>query len=98
MVVLDHGIRDDVLNLLPAQAVEVDMYADNPGFWPYHCHVHSHRVNGMITHYTILGNQTVGNNTGATRTYYIAAEEVLWNYAPGECRCVAASYAGSSDC
>ena len=51
--VLQGGHRTDVINLLPATMVSVDMRADNPGTWLYHCHVTDHILAGMITRWTI---------------------------------------------
>lgn len=45
--------RTDVIELLPASMATVDMNADNPGTWMYHCHVADHLDAGMVTTYTI---------------------------------------------
>lgn len=45
--------RTDVVELLPASMVTVDMTADNPGEWMYHCHVSDHINAGMMTTYLI---------------------------------------------
>ncbi len=47
------GRRVDVLNLLPATHVTVDMTPDNPGTWMYHCHVNDHISAGMMTNYVV---------------------------------------------
>ena len=52
--VLNHGRRTDVVELLPASMVSVDMNADNPGNWLYHCHVTDHITAGMATRFQIL--------------------------------------------
>jgi len=52
--VLDHGRRTDVVELLPTSMTSVDMIADNPGNWLYHCHVTDHITAGMITRWTVL--------------------------------------------
>ncbi len=52
--VLDHGRRTDVVELLPTSMNSVDMIADNPGTWLYHCHVTDHITAGMITRWTVL--------------------------------------------
>lgn len=44
----------DVVELLPATMLTVDMKADNPGEWLYHCHVADHIHAGMSTTYSIL--------------------------------------------
>ena len=46
--------RTDVLELLPASMITVDMNADNVGEWMYHCHVADHIDAGMMTSYQIL--------------------------------------------
>jgi manganese oxidase len=51
---LSAGQRVDVLSLLPASHVTVDMQPDNPGTWMYHCHVNDHIEAGMMGHYTVL--------------------------------------------
>ena len=52
-VVLDHGKRTDVMLLGPAQMETVDMVADNPGIWLYHCHIEEHMDMGMTTMYKV---------------------------------------------
>lgn len=51
---LGNTLRTDVIALLPAQMVTVDMLADNPGEWLFHCHVSDHIDAGMVTTYQIL--------------------------------------------
>ena len=45
--------RTDVVELLPGSMVTVDMVADNPGTWMFHCHVADHMEGGMMAVYTI---------------------------------------------
>jgi FtsP/CotA-like multicopper oxidase with cupredoxin domain len=52
--VLNMGMRTDVLSLLPAQMITVDMQPDNPGTWLLHCHVNDHIVAGMQALYKVL--------------------------------------------
>ena len=48
------GTRNtDVIELLPASMVAVDMIADNPGTWLFHCQVADHMESGMMAIYTI---------------------------------------------
>jgi manganese oxidase len=47
----------DVVELLPASMVTVDMKADNPGTWMFHCHVSDHMEAGMMASYTIYRPQ-----------------------------------------
>ncbi|MEQ1546413.1 multicopper oxidase domain-containing protein [Methyloglobulus sp.] len=51
---LSAGQRIDVLSLLPASHVTVEMQPDNPGIWMYHCHVNDHIEAGMMGRYTVL--------------------------------------------
>lgn len=52
--VLEEGRRrtDDV-ELLPGTMKVVDMTADNPGTWMFHCHVADHMMGGMYVLYVI---------------------------------------------
>ena len=52
-VVSNHGIYTDVVELLPATMLSVDMLAENVGQWLYHCHVTDHITAGMISMYDI---------------------------------------------
>ena len=49
--VLQDGKRTDVVALLPAQMVTVDMIPDNPGIWMFHCHIDDHMEAGMAAFY-----------------------------------------------
>lgn len=51
--VLNMGMRTDVLSLLPAQMVTVDMQPDAVGTWFIHCHVNDHITAGMQALYTV---------------------------------------------
>ncbi len=53
-VVLQDHKRTDVVTLMPAQMVTVDMVPDNPGMWMFHCHVSDHLEGGMHAHYRVL--------------------------------------------
>jgi hephaestin len=52
-VVMDHGKRTDVVALLPAQMLTVDMVPDDPGIWLYHCHIEDHMDIGMVALYKV---------------------------------------------
>lgn len=47
----------DVVELLPGSMATVDMVADNPGTWMFHCHVSEHMESGMTAEYTIYQPQ-----------------------------------------
>ncbi len=52
--------RTDVVELLPASMKTVDLLADNPGSWLYHCHVAEHMREGMFARFTIYERGAVG--------------------------------------
>lgn len=43
------GVRKDTVRLLPGQTLTIDLDADNPGRWMYHCHNVYHQSVGMMT-------------------------------------------------
>jgi len=47
----------DVIELLPGSMKTVDMIADNPGTWMFHCHVGEHMEDGMMAVFTIYKPQ-----------------------------------------
>jgi FtsP/CotA-like multicopper oxidase with cupredoxin domain len=49
-----NGRSTDVLELLPGSMATLDMLADNPGTWLYHCHVADHIDAGMQTTFAIM--------------------------------------------
>lgn len=51
--VTDGSRNTDVIELLPGSMMTVDMRADNPGTWMFHCHVQDHMENGMMVVYTV---------------------------------------------
>lgn len=51
--VTEGGLHTDVVELLPGSMKTVDMIADNPGTWMFHCHVEDHMEAGMMAVYTI---------------------------------------------
>jgi len=52
------GRNTDVIELLPGSMKTVDMVADNPGTWMFHCHVEDHMEAGMMAVYTIYAPQS----------------------------------------
>lgn len=53
-VVLTRGEHLDVVPLIPAQTATVDMIADNPGSWMFHCHVADHMEGGMMAVFSVV--------------------------------------------
>lgn len=62
----------------------LDMTPDNAGEWALVCRTNDHYSAGMVAKYTVnaCGKSTTVNPPGHTRRYYIAADEVEWDYAP----------------
>lgn len=81
------GHRKDVASLLPATFVTASMKALNPGKWMLNCLVNDHYNAGMYTLFNVTkcpGKVGVAPSVsgGKKRTYFIAANEVEWNYGP----------------
>jgi uncharacterized cupredoxin-like copper-binding protein len=55
---LENGRRVDITEIFPASAKTLDMVADDPGVWMYHCHVNDHLDAGMQALFTIAPNGT----------------------------------------
>lgn len=53
---LHNGQRVDITEIFPASAKTLDMIADVPGTWMYHCHVNDHLLAGMGTVFTVKGS------------------------------------------
>ncbi|CAL1573460.1 unnamed protein product [Knipowitschia caucasica] len=83
--VLDRGHRTDVLSLFPATFTAAEMVPKAKGKWLLACQVNDHMQAGMQGYYEVKScgsDVSPTPNTGPVRTYYLAAEKVLWNYAP----------------
>ncbi|KAL3865206.1 hypothetical protein ACJMK2_006822 [Sinanodonta woodiana] len=78
----------DTLVLAPGTSFTGYMYPDNPGTWAVFCHTFHHLMAGMSAQYTVkkcpMASKQVAqfSQSGIVRKYYIAAEEIDWNYAP----------------
>ena len=48
------GARKDTVIVIPNQSVKVAILADNPGYWPLHCHNTYHAEAGMATTFDYL--------------------------------------------
>ena len=48
------GARKDTVIVVPNQSVKIAILADNPGYWPLHCHNAYHAEAGMITTFDYL--------------------------------------------
>ncbi|MBC6424644.1 MAG: multicopper oxidase domain-containing protein [Hormoscilla sp. SP12CHS1] len=47
------GNHADITEIFPASAKTLDMIADDPGTWMYHCHVNDHLNAGMMTLFAV---------------------------------------------
>nr|XP_039249240.1 ferroxidase HEPHL1-like [Styela clava]XP_039249241.1 ferroxidase HEPHL1-like [Styela clava] len=90
--VIINGHREDTATLFPATFTTAIMRPDNPGKWLFGCHVSHHASGGMVMGYEVHDKcgpsfgaefgKGLGSVGDTIRTYYVAAEEVEWNYAP----------------
>ena len=48
------GARKDTVIVIPNQSVKVAILADNPGYWPMHCHNTYHAEAGMLSTFDYL--------------------------------------------
>ena len=80
--------RIDTAPVLPATFVTATMTAVNPGTWLMNCVVGDFYDAGMLAYFKV---NTCGTSAklpeldvrgGKLRKYFIAAEEVLWDYGP----------------
>uniref|UniRef100_A0A663ENS5 ferroxidase n=1 Tax=Aquila chrysaetos chrysaetos TaxID=223781 RepID=A0A663ENS5_AQUCH len=77
--------RADVIGLFPATFITAEMTPRNPGRWLITCQVNEHLRGGMEALYDVQicqKNLSRPSPLSHKRRYYIAAEEVLWNYGP----------------
>ncbi|ELK23585.1 Ceruloplasmin [Myotis davidii] len=78
--------RVDTINLFPATLVDAFMVAQNPGEWMLSCQNLNHLKAGLQAFFQVQDcnkpSSEVSIRGKHVRHYYIAAEEVIWNYAP----------------
>ncbi|PKU34260.1 hephaestin-like protein 1 [Limosa lapponica baueri] len=77
--------RADVVGLFPATFITAEMTPGSPGRWLITCQVNEHLRGGMEALYDVQicqKNLSRPSPLSHKRRYYIAAEEVLWNYGP----------------
>jgi len=75
----------------PGAALTVDMDVRRPGIFPLMCGVSDHEAAGMIASYSVdesinstrYSVSIDGNMEGNNLEYYVAAQDMLWEYAPG---------------
>ncbi|XP_013203293.1 ceruloplasmin isoform X2 [Microtus ochrogaster] len=78
--------RTDTINLFPATLFEAYMVAQNPGVWMISCQNLNHLKAGLQAFFQVhnCNKPSPEADTGEkhVRHYYIAAEEIIWDYAP----------------
>ncbi len=74
------------MSVFPAKSVVATMDVQNPGDWMFSCQVADHFSGGMFTlyHAKQCGKKSTAKPKldGKLREYFIAAEEVEWDYGP----------------
>ncbi|KAM4047114.1 ferroxidase HEPHL1 [Anomaloglossus baeobatrachus] len=82
--VTNQGHRTDVINLFPATFVTVEMTPSTPGSWMLSCQVNDHIQAGMMGLYNVgtCGHPPTALTFDNVKKYFIAAEKIMWNYAP----------------
>ncbi|KAK2508625.1 hypothetical protein MC885_019175 [Smutsia gigantea] len=85
-VLTNKNYRTDTVNLFPATLSEALMVAQNPGEWMLSCQNLNHLKAGLQAFFQVQDcNKPSSENDirgKHVRHYYIAAEEIIWNYAP----------------
>ncbi|XP_072263991.1 ceruloplasmin-like [Pyxicephalus adspersus] len=76
--------RRDVASLFPHISYSVIMTPDNEGVFNVECMTTDHYTGGMRQHYRVKSctEQKTPFQIYRMKTYYIAAEEIEWDYAP----------------
>ncbi|KAM8953158.1 ceruloplasmin [Pelodytes ibericus] len=79
-----HEGRRDTASVFPHISYSVIMNPDNDGVFNVECMTTDHYTGGMRQQYTVkgCGAQEPKFSVSRTYTYYIAAEEVEWDYSP----------------
>ncbi|TNM88196.1 hypothetical protein fugu_006417 [Takifugu bimaculatus] len=75
----------DTVSLSPGSSTTAEMVADNVGHWLLTCTVNDHLMAGMQALFEIkkcFPNVHKPRPHGEHRTFFIAAEEEVWDYAP----------------
>uniref|UniRef100_A0A671E758 ferroxidase n=1 Tax=Rhinolophus ferrumequinum TaxID=59479 RepID=A0A671E758_RHIFE len=78
--------RVDTINLFPATLLDAFMVAQNPGEWMLSCQNLNHLKAGLQAFFQVQDCHKPSSEDDIrgkhVRHYYIAAEEIIWNYAP----------------
>ncbi|KAI1891570.1 hypothetical protein AGOR_G00145150 [Albula goreensis] len=77
----------DTISLFPASFVNAQMEPSNPGRWLLGCNVNDHVDAGMQAMFEVkdcFPKVHKPRPHGAVREYFIAAEEIIWDYGPSQ--------------
>ncbi|XP_027541289.1 ceruloplasmin isoform X1 [Neopelma chrysocephalum] len=77
--------RVDTISLFPATFVDAVMTPRSPGEWLLSCQVNDHIEGGMQALFKVEDckkSTPAHNESTKIRQYFIAAEEIIWNYGP----------------
>ncbi|XP_068001032.1 ceruloplasmin [Melanerpes formicivorus] len=77
--------RVDTISLFPATFVDAVMIPRSPGEWLLSCQVNDHIEGGMQALFKVRDcRKSLRDHNESTkiRQYFIAAEEIIWNYGP----------------
>ncbi|XP_042313909.1 ceruloplasmin isoform X2 [Sceloporus undulatus] len=83
-ILIERKHRVDTISLFPATFADALMVPENDGEWLLSCQVNDHIEGGMQAIFEVKNckHHTPAPKSTKVRHYYIAAEEVTWNYAP----------------
>ncbi|KAB1284100.1 Ceruloplasmin [Camelus dromedarius] len=85
-VLTNKNFRIDTVNLFPATLFDALMVAQNPGEWMLSCQNLNHLKAGLQAFFSVQDCKRPSSEDDIrgkhVRHYYIAAEEIIWNYAP----------------
>nr|XP_044986682.1 ceruloplasmin isoform X2 [Jaculus jaculus] len=85
-VLSSKNYRADTFSLFPATLLDASMVAGNPGVWMLSCQNLNHLKAGLQAFFEVRKCNKAWSEDEVqgrpVRHYYIAAEEVAWNYAP----------------
>nr|XP_030128351.3 hephaestin isoform X1 [Taeniopygia guttata]XP_030128352.3 hephaestin isoform X1 [Taeniopygia guttata] len=81
-----NGMRRDSASLFPHTFATAFMQPDNSGTFEIYCQTSNHYQSGMRQQYKVSKCGRTGTASAhryrGVRTFYVAAEELLWDYAP----------------
>uniref|UniRef100_H3ADM4 ferroxidase n=1 Tax=Latimeria chalumnae TaxID=7897 RepID=H3ADM4_LATCH len=80
-----NGMNRDTINLFPHTTATAFMQPDDVGTFKVNCRTNDHHIGGMKEFYYVsdCANKSIPEQAfGTMRTFYIAAEEVEWDFSP----------------